>query len=99
MRLPSLTPEQVHLIRTSGLTDAYWERLLGVTRTCVQKARVGVTWTTHPTPPDMEPRATSRGGGRPQENRLPQMSIADRTVSELLAKWPRVNVDNEKGMM
>ena len=85
-----LTSEQVHAIRTSGLSDSYWERLLDVTRTCVQKARVGVTWTTHPTPPDTTPRPTSNGkGGRPETQPLPQMSLAEREVSQMLAKWPR----------
>ena len=89
-----LTHDDVHRIRTSGLSDAHWESLLGVTRTCVQKARVGVTWTTHPTPPDTEPRMTSTGkGGRSESDALPQMSLADRTVSQLLAKWPRIDVE------
>ena len=91
MRRPSLTHAQVHEIRTSGLPDSHWERVLGVTRTCVQKARVGVTWMTHQTPPDREARTTSNpGGGRPQEDRLPQMSQAEQAVNRLLAKWPRV---------
>jgi len=95
MRHPSLTHEHVHQIRTSRLPDTHWEQLLGVTRTCVQKARVGVTWTTHPTPPDTESRTTSnRRGGRPQEDRLPQMSQAEQVVSKLLARWPRV-IDGE----
>lgn len=99
MRRPSLTADQVHQIRTGGLSDSHWERLIGVTRTCVQKARVGVTWITHPTPPDTDSRATSnRRGGRTQEDRFPQMSLAERAVSQALAKWPRVDIENEKGM-
>jgi hypothetical protein len=90
VRRPSLTSDQVHEIRTAGLSDAHWERLLGVTRTCVQKARVGVTWVTHPTPPDTVPRAhTGCRGGRPETVSVPQMSMAERVVSVLLAKWPR----------
>jgi hypothetical protein len=95
VRKPVLTHDLVHQIRVSGLPDTHWERELGVPRVTVQKARVGVTWTTHPTPPDRKPRAQSNpGGGRPQENRLPTMSKLDRKVSVLLAKWPRV-VDGE----
>lgn len=94
MRKPALTSEMVHEIRTSGLSDAHWERLLGVTRTCVQKARVGVTWITHPTPPDTARRATSNNkGGRPETQPLPQMSLAERRLSQLLANWPRVDVE------
>lgn len=94
MRKPLLTADMVHQIRTSGLSDVHWERVLGVTRTCVQKARVGVTWTTHPTPPDSAPRATSNGkGGRPETQSLPQMSQAERVVSRALARWPRVTVE------
>jgi hypothetical protein len=94
LRQSALTPEDVHLIRTSGLPDSHWEQLLGITRTCVQKARVGVTWTTHPTPPDKARRATSnRKGGRPQVDRLPQMSIAEIETSRLLARWPAPNAD------
>ncbi len=90
MRKPLLTHDLVHQIRTSGLSDAHWERLLDVTRTCVQKARVGLTWTTHPTPPDVVPRSRGRFGGRPETESPPQMSQAERTVSQLLARWPRV---------
>lgn len=91
MRRPILTHEQVHEIRTSGLPDSYFERLLGVTRTCVQKARVGVTWIGHPTPADTRSRMDDEHkGGRPQAEPVPQMSQAEREVSRLLASWPRV---------
>jgi hypothetical protein len=93
MRAPVLTHETVHRIRTEGLSDTYWERTLGVTRTCVQKARVGITWQTHPTPPDAAPRVMNNPGGRKgraETSNLPQMSDVDRTLSQLLAKWPRV---------
>lgn len=100
MRKPALTSEMVHEIRTAGLSDAHWERLLGVTRTCVQKARVGVTWITHPTPPDAAPRATSNDkGGRPEKQSLPQMSLAERKVSQMLARWPRVEHSLDTGRL
>lgn len=100
MRKPVLTHEDVHHIRTSGLSDAHWERVLGVTRTCVQKARVGVTWITHPTPPDTRPRMTSTSkGGRPETQAFPQMSQAERLVNQALVRWARVSIENEKGSM
>lgn len=95
MRKPLLTHESVHLIRSSGLSDAHWERALGVSRTAINKARLGVTWQTHPTPPDDVPRiGTKRTGGRPETAELPQMSNVDRQFSLLLAKWPRVSAGN-----
>lgn len=91
MRRAVLTYDDVHLIRISGLSDGHWERTLGVSRTTVNKARLGATWPTHPTPPDTAERVTSqRRGERPETEQLPQMSLAERTVSQLLARWPRV---------
>jgi hypothetical protein len=85
VRLSVLTPDDVHNIRTAGLTDAYWERVLGVSRTAVNKARLGATWQTHPTPPDTKQRASIRNA-----EGLPQMSVSERTVSQLLARWPSI---------
>lgn len=91
MRKSLLTREDVHRIRISGLSDAHWERELGVSRTAINKARLGVTWQTHPTPPDTEPRMrTVKRNGRPERDSLPQMSQSDRVTSQLLARWPRV---------
>lgn len=94
MRRPLLTHDDVHRIRTGGLTDSHWEKALGVSRAAVQKARSGTTWPTHPTPPDTAMRTTSeyRGGGRPQTRRLPQMSEIDERISRALAKWARVEI-------
>ena len=92
-----LTHDDVHRIRTEGMPDTHWERLLGVSRTCVQKARVGVTWQKHPTPPDKAERVNSqRAGGRKETNNLPQMSSRDQMVSRALIRWPRVTVLHEK---
>lgn len=52
----NLTPDRVHLIRVSGLTDAYWARTFGVRRQTVRLARIGETFADHPTPPDLRPR-------------------------------------------
>lgn len=97
MRKPVLTHDMVHLIRTSGESDTYWERKLGISRTAVNKARLGVTWQKHPTPPDTVPRVTTTPGsrkGRVETDNLPQMSDVDRLVSQLLVKWPRVTPSN-----
>lgn len=88
MRARVLGHDDVHRIRTENRADSYWQKELGVTRTCVQKARVGVTWQRHPTPPDTVGRLKSqRRGGRPESNNLPQMTEAERLVSMALRKW------------
>lgn len=88
MRARVLTHDDVHRIRSENRADSYWEKELGVTRTCVQKARVGVTWQSHPTPPDTVSRLKSqRAGGRKETNNLPQMTEAERLVSMALRKW------------
>lgn len=56
MKARVLTPETVHAIRTSGLTDPHWARVLGVSCNAVRLARVGRTWKSHPTPPDIAAR-------------------------------------------
>jgi hypothetical protein len=58
-----LTPELVREIRTSGLTDAYWMKRLGMTRTSIHSARTGKTWPEVETPPDIRRRFP---GGRYQ---------------------------------
>jgi hypothetical protein len=47
-----LNDEQVHWIRTSGLTDAHMARTLGIGYVTVHNARRGITFKEHPTPPD-----------------------------------------------
>jgi hypothetical protein len=95
VRARVLNHDDVHRIRTENRSDSYWEKELGVTRTCVQKARVGVTWQRHPTPPDTVSRLKSqrRGGGRPESDNLPQMTEAERLVSMALRKWAIVRVE------
>lgn len=56
MRPRLLSFEQVHEIRTAGLTDAYFERLYKVPVRAIRYARIGYTWKSHPTPPDTKPR-------------------------------------------
>jgi hypothetical protein len=93
MRAPVLSSDDVHRIRTERRPDPYWERTLGVTRTCVQKARVGITWQTHPTPPDSAPRIENNPNsrkGRTETDNLPQMSDEDARISRALANWRRV---------
>jgi hypothetical protein len=52
----NLDSAKVHQIRTSGLTDSHHCRLFRVSVATVRDARIGKTWTDHPTPPDMAPR-------------------------------------------
>lgn len=61
MKRQQLTAEQVHEIRTSGLTDAAMARKLGCSYVAVNSARRGISWKDHPTPPDTGLR---KGGGR-----------------------------------
>jgi hypothetical protein len=68
------------------MADAYWERVLSVSRAAVQKARVGVTWQTHPTPPDTKPRSFA-AGDKPRE------SGSSGLISRALANWQRVKVE------
>lgn len=51
-----LDPERVHLIRTSGKPDRYYATLWCMTDQAIRKARTGITWENHPTPPDTAPR-------------------------------------------
>lgn len=92
-----LTFEDVHRIRTEKQSDAHWEQTLGVSRTAAQKARTGVTWGKHPTPPDTEPRVESNNPiGRPETHNLPGMSGVDRMLNQALLKWPRVPIHVEQ---
>lgn len=59
-----LNPTRVHLIRTSGKTDAHWARIWRVTTRTVNEARRGLTWANHPTPPDTKPRVRGNWGER-----------------------------------
>jgi hypothetical protein len=95
MRASLLTHEDVHRIRTEKRSDGYWEVALGVARTTVQKARIGATWITHPTPPDTAVRVKTqhRRTGRPETQAAPQLSEGDRIRSRALASWPRVQVE------
>jgi hypothetical protein len=52
MRKAQLTFEQIHEIRTCGLTDAFMARKLGASPTVVTNARRGISFKDHPTPPD-----------------------------------------------
>lgn len=82
-----LTFDLVHRIRTEGRLDAYWEQRLGYSRVTIWKARVGMTWKTHPTPPDRSARLEKpKQSTRPP----PQMSEQEKLLSMALAKWPRV---------
>jgi hypothetical protein len=56
----NLDSAKVHQVRTGRLTDSHHSRLFGVSIATVRDARIGKTWTDHPTPPDMAPRT---GGG------------------------------------
>lgn len=56
-----LTSHQIHLIRSSGLTDSHWAQKLKVQRQTIYYARTGRTHADHPTPVDTVPR---KGGGR-----------------------------------
>ena len=64
----SLTPDQVHQIRTTGLTDTEWERRLRIPAQTIRRARKGKTYTHVPTPPDLIPR---RGSGARSRTGLP----------------------------
>jgi hypothetical protein len=56
-----LNKMHVHDIRLWDMTDAWWSRLLNVRASTIRKARTGVTFKDHPTPPDRTPRL---GDGR-----------------------------------
>jgi len=58
-----LTLDQIHWIRTSGLTDAHMARTLGVGYVTVHNARRGITFKDHPTPPDTALRKPGGKGG------------------------------------
>jgi hypothetical protein len=64
-----LTPERVHHIRTSGLTDAHLARKYRVLPETVRRARVGLTHPDHPTPPDTAPREGAGRKASPQARR------------------------------
>lgn len=57
----TLTAKLVHAIRTERKTDAYFARRLRVPARTIRNARTGITWATHPTPPDRTPH---EGAGR-----------------------------------
>lgn len=61
----SMTPEQVHECRTSGLSDAYLARKWRINAHTIRQARRGQTFKDHPTPPDMRRRFP---GGRYTSN-------------------------------
>lgn len=56
MSVHALTDDQVHQIRTAGLTDRYWADKLRVPNATVRRARRGETHIDHPTAPDIAPR-------------------------------------------
>jgi hypothetical protein len=60
-----LTPELVHQIRTARLTDTEWSRRLDVSVRTIRDARVGNTWPSVATPPDIRIRI---GNGRGQKS-------------------------------
>ena len=49
----TLTPELVHQIRTTGLSDTHWARRLDVPVRTIRDARIGNTWPHIATPPDI----------------------------------------------
>lgn len=51
-----LTPDRIHVARTSGLTDTHLGRTWRVSVGTVRDARVGLTHRNHPTLPDTAPR-------------------------------------------
>ncbi len=59
----SLTHERVHRIRTVPKTDRYYGALYRVTTGSVRDARVGITWKTHETPPDIKSRVRTGNWG------------------------------------
>ncbi len=52
----SLTDAQVQAIRTGGLIDRYWADKFRVRNQTVRRARVGLTHSHLPIPPDAAPR-------------------------------------------
>ena len=69
-----MTPEQVHLTRTSKLTDMHLSRLWGIHPQTIRSARMGLTHKDHPTKPDRRPR---RPGGRYSSSKALRRSHAD----------------------
>jgi hypothetical protein len=62
-RIVPLNHHRVHLIRTSGKSDAHWSRIWRVHVHTVRRARIGETWVDHETPPDTRPRAHTGNWG------------------------------------
>lgn len=60
----SLNHTRVMLIRTTGMTDTYWGKIWKLSSANIRKARIGISWKDHPTPPDISPRkALGRNAG------------------------------------
>jgi hypothetical protein len=72
-----LTPERVHVARTSGLTDTYLARIWRLTVGTVRDARLGLSWKSHPTPPDTA-RRDATGSTHAIRAGLPQKAVPAR---------------------
>lgn len=59
---PGLTARRVRLLRTLGMSDAFWSRVWRVSKSAVRMARIGTTWPHHEAPPDRRPRMPGRHG-------------------------------------
>lgn len=75
MRSDGLTFDQVHYIRTSDLHTGTLAEQLGFNVCSVRRARHGVTWTDHPTPPTRGPRAGWKKDGLPCEFKSAAFSL------------------------
>jgi hypothetical protein len=53
----SLTFKRVHQIRSVPLPDTVYARRWGIDPDTIRNARIGFTWSEHPTVPDRKPRA------------------------------------------
>jgi hypothetical protein len=58
--MKTLTHARVHTLRTANLPDRHFERLWQIHARIIRRARIGLTWKDHPTPPDTKPR-TKKG--------------------------------------
>lgn len=90
----TLTFDEVHRIRTQDHPDTFWANALGVSKNCVQKARTGVSWKKHPTPPDTKVRIRNQHGehARPETRAVRRVGVDEQVLSRALARWPRVEV-------
>ncbi len=69
-----LTPAQVQQIRTAGLTDTHWARVLRMSVQTIRRARIGDTYRDVPTPPDTTPRDGNGRGQKPAASRRTRWS-------------------------